>query len=356
MPLYKNTINNLDNRIRMDFKKLLNTIIKVILPLCLGLLLFWFVYRNIHFGELWNIIKKGVRYDIILYSLGFGLIANVIRGYRWGLLVDSIGEKFRLRNMIYAVLGNYAINIVLPLRAGELWRCGIITKYEKIPFSKLFGTLVVDRAFDTLMVALITFSIIFINFGFFSNFFSNNPELLSGIYGIFDSVWLYVGIIGFAVLCFVVFYFMRNTAIVQKIKAILLDIWTGIKSVWMLKKKGLFIVETFLIWICYFFYFYITFYAFGFTKDLGVQVGLITFVMSSIAVAVPVQGAIGPWHFMVIASLTIFGVDKTDAAAFALVVHTVQTLWTGLCGLFGIVALPIANRDVPTTTEKIQAH
>ena len=66
---------------------------------------------------------------------------------------------------------------------------------------------------------------------------------------------------------------------------------------------------------------------------------------SSIGVAVPVQGGIGPWHFMVIATLVCFGVNENDAAAFALVVHTVQTVWTGLCGLFGVVALPLTNRE-----------
>ena len=112
----------------------------------------------------------------------------------------------------------------------------------------------------------------------------------------------------------------------------------------LLDRKWLFLLDTFLIWGGYFCYFYITFYAFGFTEDLGVVVGLIAFTMSSIGVAVPVQGGIGPWHFMVIATLVCFGVNENDAAAFALVVHTVQTVWTGLCGLFGIVAIPLNNR------------
>ena len=65
--------------------------------------------------------------------------------------------------------------------------------------------------------------------------------------------------------------------------------------------------------------------------------------MGSIAIAVPVQGGIGPWHFMVIASLVLFGVDPNEAAAFALIVHTTQTLWTALVGLVGVVALPMMN-------------
>ena len=96
----------------------------------------------------------------------------------------------------------------------------------------------------------------------------------------------------------------------------------------------------------YFFYFYITFYAFDFTADLGITVGLIAFTMSSIAVAVPVQGGIGPWHFMVIASLMCFGVRETDAAAFALVVHTVQTVWLALTGVSGVIAFAVMKKPV----------
>ncbi|HJA88186.1 MAG TPA: flippase-like domain-containing protein, partial [Candidatus Parabacteroides intestinavium] len=123
------------------------------------------------------------------------------------------------------------------------------------------------------------------------------------------------------------------------------NIWTGIKSVWVMERKGLFLVQTLLIWLGYFLYFYITFYAFDFTRDLGISVGLIAFTMSSIGVAVPVQGGIGPWHFMVIATLTCFGVNENDAAAFALVVHTIQTAWVAVCGLLGVAALPVLNRE-----------
>ena len=80
-------------------------------------------------------------------------------------------------------------------------------------------------------------------------------------------------------------------------------------------------------------------------RDLGVRIGLIAFAMSSLGVAVPVQGGIGVWHFMVISTFVAFGVNETDAAAFALVVFTVQTAWVALTGLFGIFALPFSNHE-----------
>lgn len=70
-----------------------------------------------------------------------------MRGWRWGLLIQSLGEKFRMRNAVYAVLGNYAVNLVLP-RVGEVWRCGMLTKYDKLSFTKLLGTLLIDRVSD----------------------------------------------------------------------------------------------------------------------------------------------------------------------------------------------------------------
>ena len=70
--------------------------------------------------------------------------------------------------------GNYAVNLVLP-RVGEVWRCGMITKYDKIPFTRLLGTLLIDRVSDTIMVGLITMSIIIFNFDFFHSFFCEEP-------------------------------------------------------------------------------------------------------------------------------------------------------------------------------------
>ncbi|MBE6300449.1 MAG: flippase-like domain-containing protein [Parabacteroides distasonis] len=331
----------------MDFKTILRTFLKIILPLAFGCLLLWYLYSKMDLNEIWEVIRGEVRYEVILFSLLFGLGANIVRGLRWGLLIRSLGDKVRTGNVVYAVLGNYAVNLVLP-RVGEVWRCGMITKYDKIPFTRLFGTLLIDRVSDTVMVGFITCSIILFNFGFFQDFFAKNPSLLEGFQSMFNSIWIYIIGVLFIAGIWSVFKYMSNFTLVKKAKSMLQNIWDGMKSIWLMKQKGLFLVQTLLIWIGYFFYFYITFYAFEFTKELGIVVGLIAFTMSSIAVAVPVQGGIGPWHFMVIATLVCFGVKETEAAAFALVVHTVQTIWLGLTGLVGVVALPIINRKKQT--------
>ena len=327
----------------MEIKSILRTFVKVVLPLGFGFLLLWWLFREMDLTEIWNVIRHGVRYDIILFSLLFGLFANIVRGLRWGLLIETLGVRFKRSNAINAVLGNYAVNLVLP-RVGEVWRCGIVAKYDKISFSKLLGTLLIDRVSDTIMVGTITLFIFIFNIDFFISFFAKNPALLEGFHAMLNSIWIYALAIGLVILVWFVFKYMSRFTLVRKAKELLLNVWAGMKSIWLMDRKWLFLVQTLLIWSGYFCYFYITFYAFDFTRELGIGVGLIAFTMSSIGVAVPVQGGIGPWHFMVIATLVCFGVNENDAAAFALVVHTVQTVWTGLCGLAGIVALPLTNK------------
>jgi uncharacterized membrane protein YbhN (UPF0104 family) len=328
----------------MNFKQIFRKTLQVFFPLAIGVFLLWYLYRNQDPGEIIRVVKSGVRYDIIFFSLFFGLAANTIRGLRWGMLIDSLGKRVERKNVIFAVWGTYAINMALP-RVGEIWRCGVMSKYGKIPFTMLLGTLFVDRMMDTLVVALLTLCLCVFNIGFFRNFFAENPPaIVERLYGLLSSAWIYVGM-ALAVLFFwFVFAKLNHLSVVKKIIGVFRNIWEGFRSLWKIEHKIRFVVQTLLMWGGYFLYFYVTFFAFDFTKDLSIRIGLIAFVMGSISVAAPVQGGIGVWHFMVISTLVSFGVDVSAAGAFAMVVFAIQNLWIVLVGLLGIVALPIANK------------
>ena len=329
----------------MDFRQIFRKIIQILLPLALGVLLLWYLYRNQDLSEMMNIAKKGVRYDILLFSLIFGLLGNLFRGLRWALLIDYLGKRVKRKNIIYAVWGSYAINMALP-RVGEIWRCGIVFKYEKQSFTKLLGTLFVDRIMDAVVVGLLTLCLFVFNIRFFTNFFSENPPAaIETISLIITSVWTYIGIAVMVLLIWIIFVKFKHLTIVRRVGDMIKNIWEGVKSLWKIKHKKMFLIQTLSIWVCYFLYFYVTFFAFDFTKDLGIRIALIAFTMSSIGVAVPVQGGIGVWHFMVISTLVAFGVNSNDAAVFAFLVFAVQTLWVVLVGLFGIAALPVVNKE-----------
>ena len=324
-------------------------VLKTLFPLVLGMIVLWLLYKDTNMAELWQ-ITKSANFTIIAYSLLFGLAGNIFRALRWELTIQSVGYYPKRMSLIYAVMGNYAVNFVLP-RAGEVWRCGVVTKYDKVPFSTTFGTLIVDRFFDVVAMGFIMLLCLLFDFRFFFAYFQTNPTVGQSVISTFSSFWFYAIIILFFMLLYIVFRFLPNFFLIKKIKLFYGGMKRDILTVWKMNQKGLFILYTFLCWFGYYLYFYLCFYAFGFTEHLGPVAGLIVFAMSSLGVAAPTQGGIGAWHFMVITSLLVYGVTWEQGSAFAGAVFTIQSAWLILTGIFSIFAIQYVKRDTPDTVE-----
>lgn len=321
----------------------------ILLPMVIGLGILWYLYRDVDFSEIWNVLNKDVNIPVLLFGLTFGFIAHAIRGLRWHLLVKPIAKdrKIDIRNSVFIVLGSYAVNMVIP-RAGELWRCWTMHRHEKLGFDKLFGTLITDRIIDVLMLLIMIF---FVGFLFSSEF----CNLMYGIKGYIksnDAMAFMVKNWAFTLLLVIVllligYYVLKviNRKKNNKFLNIIKGVFEGVKTVLHMEHKTVFIIESLLIWLCYFLFFYINFYAFPFTEELGWRVGLIIFTFSTISSIVPVQGGIGAWHLFVISSLVLFGISKSDAHSFAFIVHTLQTITITLVGIISIFLLPLINKN-----------
>ena len=327
--------------------RLSKRVAKTIFPLILGMVVLWLLYKDTNLTDLWN-ITKSANFYIIAFSLLFGLAGNIFRALRWELTIQSLGYYPKRMSLIYAVMGNYAVNFVLS-RAGEVWRCGAVTKYDKVPFSTTFGTLLVDRFFDVVAMGFIMILCLVLDFNFFASYLQMNPTVGASATSTFSSVWLYISIIMVVAALYVLFRFLPNMFFIKKVKLFYLGIKRDILIVWKMKQKGLFVIYTFLCWFGYYLYFYLCFYAFGFTEHLGPVAGLLVFAMSSLGVAAPTQGGIGAWHFMVITSLLVYGVSYEQGSAFAGAIFTIQSLWLILIGLFSIFAIQYVKRDKVVT-------
>lgn len=316
----------------------LKQILKITIPLALGIIILYFLYKGTDFAELWLYIK-GANWAILTFSLIFGLAGNVIRGLRWELLINPLGYYPKRSNLIYAVLGNYAVNFAIP-RAGEIWRCGVICKEENIPFKKLIGTLIIDRVFDMVMVILIIFLTIIFNLSIFIRNidYFNLPAWVTSPYP-------YLGTLAIIILIVLAVVFLKNNFFVKKIRSFLVSMWNDMLVVWKMKEKTLFIIYSFGIWISYFLYFYITFYAFDFTSHLGFAAGLFIFTLGSISMGIPSNGGLGPWQAAIVFGLSIYMVNFDQAKAFATGVFAFQSIWIVACGLFGIFALSFNKKS-----------
>jgi uncharacterized membrane protein YbhN (UPF0104 family) len=323
-------------------------VLKILLSLLIGLFILWLMYRKTDFGELW-VITKTANFGIIALSLIFGLIGNILRGLRWELFINALGYHPPRVSIVYATLGNYAVNFLLP-RAGDVWRCGVVSKYDKIPLGKTVETFLVDKMIDILAGLTIIFVSMVLYVDFFISYFKDNPELFGNVKGFFSSPWFYLALGALVIAMVLPFTLFKGTTFMKKVKGFLATVKYDLKVISGIKEKKQVIIYTILLWFCFYLYFYICFFAFDFTKDLGPLAGLIVFAMTNIGISVPVQGGIGPWHFVVISSLLILGVAESEALAFAGAVFAVQSVWQILYGLFGVFAMPYVKRKTADET------
>lgn len=161
---------------------------------------------------------------------------------------------------------------------------------------------------------------------------------------LFTSVWFYIILLCFIGVIVLLYYLVRTLSFFERVKGIALNVWAGVISLRKVKNVPLFILYTILIWACYFFHFYITFFCFSFTSHLTILAALVMFVGGTFAVLVPTPNGAGPWHFAIITMMMLYGVNATDAGIFALIVHSIQTLLVIVLGLYGWLHLSWVNR------------
>ena len=324
-------------------KKIFKKVLQVILPLLLGVFILVWVYRDFNFQRVGEVMSQGMDYGWIALSLVFGVFANLFRGWRWKLALEPLDEYPKASNCVYAIFISYASNLVIP-RVGEVTRCGVLSKYDGVSFPKSLGTVVSERMIDTLCVGLITGMVLLSQMPVFATFFAETGTDVGRYAEVLTSGHFYLIVLCVVAIGLLGFFLIRNIALFAKLKGILQNVWQGIVALKDIKHIPLYIIYTLGIWVCYFFEFYLAFFAFDFSAHLGISAGLVMFVVGTLAVIVPTPNGAGPWHFAVMTMLMLYGVGKEDAGIFALLVHGIQTFLLILLGIYGLLALPFTNK------------
>lgn len=335
---------------RTDIKKLINKVFQVALPLMLGAAILVWTYHGFDFRRVCEVMDGGMNYGWMLFSLVFGVFGHLFRGWRWNLALAPLGEYSKRSNSVYAIFVAYAVNLILP-RVGEVSRCGVLAKYDNVSFSKSLGTVVSERLVDSVCVLLITAGTLLLQTGVFARFFRITGTDGAFFLHLFSSTNFYITLVCIAAALILLCWLVRNLTIFAKVRGMLKNVWLGCLSIRNVKHPALYILYTVAIWACYFLHFYLTFYCFDFSAGLGWAAGMVLFVVGSIAVIVPTPNGAGPWHFAVITMMMMYGVSKEDAGIFALLVHGIQTFLLILLGIYGLVALPLTNKNKTKTYE-----
>ena len=309
----------------------------------MGAFIFWLIYKDQDIEHIKSVLKNDVNYWWVLLSLILGLLSHISRTLRWGLMIEPISHKPRFINTFLAVMVGYLMNLALP-RMGEVSRCGVLARYEKISFTKLLGTVVAERLVDMISLLILLAFVIVAQFGKMIHFMNENPEIKEKLLTVVSSPVLIIAIIFLIILFYIFRNKFKHTKVFQKSMEIIQNFKVGFVSIRNIKKKGWFYFHSAFIWLMYYVMLYVIFFAFDFTKDLSPVAGLTTFVLASFGMVAPVQGGIGAWHFMAKEALSLYGVANGNGIIFAFVAHTSMTSMIIIIGIISMLVLPFINR------------
>ena len=323
--------------------KISSIILKVLMPIVLGGAILYWMYRGEDWQTIHHVMTDEMDWSWMLLSFPFGILAQMFRGWRWRQTLEPVGEHLRVSVSIHSIFLSYAASLVIP-RVGEFTRCGVLKRYDNVSFPKALGTVVTERAIDTLLIMGITAIVLLLEMSTFGMFFrKTGTNLHSILQGFSWAGYLVVAICGVAILI-LLHFLLRKLSIYNKVRATLKGIWQGVISLKDVRNIPLFTCFTLGIWLSYFLHYYLTFFCFDFTADLGLGCALVTFIVGSIAVIVPTPNGAGPWHFAVKTMLILYGVQDEKALYFVLIVHTVQTLLVVALGIYAWLALNFTKR------------
>jgi uncharacterized protein (TIRG00374 family) len=323
-------------------KKTILTILQYIIFLGLGI---WIVYHMLH--QLNDQQKQQLVaaiesidpwYLIPIFFAGF--LSHFFRAVRWRYLLETVDIKPSIMNTTFAVFIGYLGNLALP-RMGEVAKCTVLAKYEKMPPHKMIGTIVAERAFDLVCLLLIAVIAFLSQAQIISDYVS--PKIASFRMSIksHESV-LIGGIIGFVVfIAIVMAIYRRNRE--SKVGQFMKEMGRGIFSIIHMKKRWQFMIFTVLIWSMYTLQIYIGLKSLPDTHHLTALTALVVLVYGSVGMIVT-PGGIGLYTLLVAQILAAYSISDVPAQAFGWIAWVVQTAIIIVVGVFSLLVIHSYNK------------
>lgn len=329
-------------------KKKINSLLQYAFFLGLAIFLVWWSLSKIsdtHWEEMKTAMRETNYWLLVPVAIAL-LVSHLSRAIRWRILMEPMGYKPSLINTYLAVLIGYFANQGVP-RLGEVLKCTILSRYEKVPADKLIGTIVAERAFDLLCLILV-FAITFFSqisvIGQYAGTLLN--QLLYGSSDKAGNNGLYIGLAIVAFLAVVFWWLVRRysgSKLVQKSRTVISGIWQGINSIRFLKNKGWFLFHSFLIWFLYLASIRIGFYAMTATQPYGWLPSFSVLSLGSVGMIVT-PGGMGAYPILVQETMSLYGLSEGIGNAFGYILWLAQFVLVLVAGAVSLLLLPVLNR------------
>ena len=329
-------------------------ILKYLISGAFALVLLYFSFREVQWKQFMGAMKT-CDWGYVLLAMAAGVFSFWLRARRWRMLLLPIDPGTSTLSCLNAVNISYLANMVLP-RAGELVRCAYITKNSSrdssgkklASYDKALGTMVGARLWDLAMVLLLMGLIIYVLWGRFGSFFSEQLLGKAGQGIRFSTIMLVLVAAVIAFLAAVIA--LRNRGrLWGKAWNFLKGMGQGLSSSLKMKHGWMFIVYTIGIWLCYWMMcLFIVWAARGIDpaslgegagafiakiQDLDGVDALFLMTAGAFSSLIPVPGGFGAFHYIVATALqSVYGIPWNIGIIFATLSHESQILTQVICG------------------------
>lgn len=313
----------------------------------LGIALIWWSLHQIPAQE-WTkftaALKQSKLWIVFPVFIILGL-SHFLRALRWRLIMEPLGYRPSIGNTYLAVLIGYLANLAIP-RLGEVLKCTLLAKYEKVPAEKIVGTIVAERAFDVISLGIVFLMALGLQFNVIEagwNQLKNqtaSPAAASNT----SNLSLYI-LVGLMLLVLALLFILRNRLpkMIASIQQIFSGIWEGVISATKLKQHNLFFFYSFGIWFLYLFATYVGLHATAGTES-SFATAISCLAYASIGMILT-PGGIGAYAYFMAKVLELNGVDYTLGLANGTLQWFSQFLIVIVLGGISLILLPIINKQ-----------
>lgn len=274
-------------------------------------------------------------------------MSHWFRALRWKMLIEPLGHKPGNLNTFFGVMVGYFVNLGAP-RLGEIIKCTVLARYEKVPADKLVGTIVAERAFDLVCLIIVSTVTLILEFDTIGKLAMETIQPLyqskTGQFSITKILLIIAGIVTVIFLLRILMTRFLHFNFVQKLKGILSGIWHGLTSIRFIKNKPLFLIYTVAIWTLYLVSTFLGFSVLQETSQLGLDAGFAVLVMGSMGMIIS-PGGIGAYPWFIQQTIQLYGVEAEPyGQALGWLLWGGQFIIFIVFGTLSFILLPILNK------------
>ena len=329
-------------------RKKVFAVFQYLIFLGIGIFLMWWQFSNMSSVQRLQFRESllHANYYVVIPITIIAILSHISRAMRWKIMLEPMGYYPSTTNTFYATMCGYFANTFVP-RAGEILRCTLLGRYEKIPVNKLVGTILIERVFDLFCYFLLIIFTICIQLDTVSDFVENKVLQISNNHAHFP--WLRVllilaiaGVLIFFIMRWILKNYARHRHII-KLKGIHMGLKEGFYSIIHLKKRKAFILNSFFIWAMYLLEIYIGFNALSATSGLGLGAAFSVLSLATLAMIIA-PGGIGAFPVAVQQVLLIYSIDNISFGWLMWGVSTAIIIVVGLIS-FGLLVYTNKNKN-----------